>query len=152
MMRQTFSRSGNYLAGLAEELSQCPGSFNVMYRLLSLIKTYWLAAALVILFAITVLSLLPLSQLPPAPGSDKVHHVIAYALLMLPVALRKPRGWIVLGLFFVMYSGAIELLQPLVNRHGDWMDLAANTAGVVTGAVLAAMLNLSFPAASSSRS
>ncbi len=117
-----------------------------MYRLLSLIRTNWIAIMLATLLAITVASMLPLSQLPPAPGSDKVHHVIAYFLLMLPVALRKPSGWIVLGLFFVVYSGAIELLQPLVNRHGDWWDLAANAAGVVIGAVVAVLVNRLIPA------
>jgi len=120
-----------------------------MYRLLSLIKTNWVAAMLVTLSAITVLSLWPLSQLPPAPGSDKAHHVLAYAFLMLPVALRKPAGWMVLGLFFILYSGAIELLQPLVNRHGEWWDLLANTAGVMLGALVAVLINRLFPAANS---
>ena len=104
---------------------------------------------LVTLSAITVLSLWPLSQLPPAPGSDKAHHVLAYAFLMLPVALRKPAGWMVLGLFFILYSGAIELLQPLVNRHGEWWDLLANTAGVMLGALVAVLINRLFPAANS---
>ncbi|HUU74111.1 MAG TPA: VanZ family protein [Burkholderiales bacterium] len=120
-----------------------------MYRLLFLIKTNWVAAMLVTLSAITVLSLWPLSQLPPAPGSDKAHHVLAYAFLMLPVALRKPAGWMVLGLFFILYSGAIELLQPLVNRHGEWWDLLANTAGVMLGALVAVLINRLFPAANS---
>ncbi|KPK34958.1 MAG: hypothetical protein AMJ66_02565 [Betaproteobacteria bacterium SG8_40] len=123
-----------------------------MNRLLSLIKTNWVAIVLVTLTAITFLSLWPLSQLPAVPGSDKTHHVIAYALLMLPVALRRPTGWIAIGLFFVMYSGAIELLQPMVNRYGEWLDFAANLAGVIVGALLAVTLNLLFPAANSGHS
>jgi len=42
-----------------------------------------------------------------------------------------------LGLLFIGYSGAIELLQPYVNRYGEWMDLAANAMGVVCGLIVA---------------
>ncbi len=115
-----------------------------MYKLLEFAKSYWIAITLMTLSAVTVLSLWPLSQLPPVPGSDKTHHVIAYALLMLPTALRKPERWIFIGLFFLVYSGAIELLQPYVNRHGDWLDLLANTAGVVVGVSIAALVNRLF--------
>ena len=116
-----------------------------MYKLLEFAKSYWIAITLMTLSAVTILSLWPLSQLPPVPGSDKAHHVIAYALLMLPTALRKPERWIFIGLFFLVYSGAIELLQPYVNRHGDWLDLLANTAGVVVGVSIAALVNRLFP-------
>ena len=76
------------------------------------------------------------------PGSDKTHHLIAYALLMLPTALRKPDKWILLGLFFIAYSGAIELLQPYVNRYGEWMDMLANSAGVICGLIIAELINV----------
>jgi len=86
-----------------------------------------------------------LDELPPLPGTDKTHHLIAYAILTLPTALRKPNGWILLGLFFIAYSGAIELLQPYVNRYGDWSDMFANTAGVVCGFIIAEVVNFFFP-------
>jgi VanZ family protein len=108
-----------------------------MIALLTHIKNYWIAFTLVILAAITTLSLWPLESLPSVPGSDKTHHFIAYAALMFPAALRKPKYWQSIGLFFVVYSGLIELLQPYVNRYGEWLDLAANTAGIVVGLVLA---------------
>lgn len=108
-----------------------------MTRLLQQVKTHWMAIALTLLATITLLSLWPLQNLPPIPGTDKTHHLIAYTALMFPVALRKPQGWLLMGLGFVVYSGAIELLQPYVNRYGEWLDLAANTAGIVCGAVLA---------------
>lgn len=94
-----------------------------------------------ILTTITVLSLLPLHALPPAPGTDKIHHCIAYAMLMLPVALRKPANWKILGLTFILYSGAIELIQPFVNRYGEWMDLFANSVGVICAVIIAGMIN-----------
>jgi len=102
-----------------------------MITLLTHIKTYWIAFTLFTLAVITTLSLWPLEYLPSVPGSDKTHHVIAYAALMLPTALRKPNYWKLIGLFFIAYSGVIELLQPYVNRYGEWMDMAANTTGIV---------------------
>jgi VanZ family protein len=105
------------------------------------IKKRWKALTLLILTAITILSLLPVAALPPAPGTDKTHHFIAYAMLMLPVALRKPANWILFGVFFILYSGAIELIQPFVNRYGEWVDLLANSVGVLCGVVIARLIN-----------
>jgi VanZ family protein len=82
-----------------------------------------------------------LDELPSVPGTDKIHHLIAYALLVLPVALRKPDKWIWIALFFIAYSGAIELLQPYVNRYGEWMDLFANAAGLVCGLIMAELIH-----------
>jgi len=113
-----------------------------MIKFLTIIKTNWAVFTLTILVAITLLSLWPLDELPQVPGTDKIHHLIAYALLMLPAALRKPDKWILIGLFFIAYSGAIELIQPYVNRYGEWMDLFANAAGVVCGLMIAELINL----------
>jgi VanZ family protein len=82
------------------------------------------------------------------PGTDKTHHLIAYAALMFPTALRKPDKWIVIGLLFIAYSGAIELLQPHVNRYGEWLDMAANTSGVICGLIVAELINRLYPAIS----
>lgn len=102
-----------------------------MTTLLSTIRTYWLAITLAILTVITLLSLWPLDSLPIVPGGDKIQHFAAYGLLALPAALRKPKHWLLVGLFFICWGGAIELIQPYVNRYGEWLDLAANAGGVV---------------------
>ena len=60
---------------------------------------------------------------------------------MLPAALRKPDHWVLFGLFFIAYSGAIELIQPYVNRYGEWMDMLANAGGVICGIVAGALIN-----------
>lgn len=86
---------------------------------------------------ITSLSLWPLEHLPAVSGSDKLHHGIAYAALMFPAAFRRPRLWPLLGLFFLCWSGGIELIQPYVNRYGEWGDMAANAAGLLAGLLLA---------------
>ena len=69
------------------------------------------------------------------PGTDKTHHFIAYCALMLPTALAKPKHWPLLALFFIGWSAAIELIQPYVNRYGEWLDLLANATGVLSAVV-----------------
>tara|TARA_R110001583_G_scaffold1612_1_gene12652 strand:- start:14396 stop:14764 length:369 start_codon:yes stop_codon:yes gene_type:complete len=100
-------------------------------------KEYWLLICVIIIVLITSLSLTPLPHLPMVPGSDKTHHFIAYAGLFFPVALAKPKHWFLIGLFFIFISGAIELIQPYVNRYGEWLDLLSNSAGLICGYLLA---------------
>jgi len=103
---------------------------------LDFVARYWWQLTLANLLAITVLSLLPLAQLPDAPGTDKLHHLVAYGLLAFPVCLAKQRRALFLLLVFVAWGGGIELLQPYVNRYAEWLDFAANSIGVVLGAAL----------------
>ncbi len=112
-----------------------------MIKLQTIIKNNWIFLTLCILAAITTLSLWPLGKLPSVPGTDKTHHLIAYGVLMFPTALRKPDKWILYGLLFIAYSGAIELLQPYVNRYGECMDMAANISGIVCGFIIAELIN-----------
>lgn len=92
------------------------------------------------LFLITALSLMPLTELPSVPGTDKTSHILAYSLLMMPVALRRPENWLWLGLFFLGWSAAIELIQPFVNRYAEWLDMLANGAGLACGILIAGLL------------
>lgn len=109
-----------------------------------MVKKYWIALTAVVLAGITIFSLMPLDALPEIPSSDKTHHFIAYTVLAFPTAFRRPYRWIFLLIAFVGYSGVIELLQPFVNRYGEWLDLLANTSGVVCGACTAALINRFF--------
>jgi len=118
-----------------------------MIALLAFIRNYWIAITLITLAAITALSLWPPGRLPAIPGSDKTHHFIAYAALIFPTVLRKPNYWPLIGLFFISWSGAIELLQPYVNRYGEWPDMTANTSGLVCGLLAAKLSNRLFPGA-----
>ncbi|SEK36956.1 VanZ like family protein [Colwellia chukchiensis] len=108
----------------------------MLATLIQIVSRFWLAISLVILTLITAGSLFPADYLPPAPGSDKTHHFIGYCALMLPAAIRRPKYWLLLAVFFVAWSGAIELIQPHVNRYGEWLDLAANTCGVLIAIIL----------------
>ncbi|MBT3473713.1 MAG: hypothetical protein HOL17_06435 [Gammaproteobacteria bacterium] len=44
--------------------------------------------------------------------------------------------WLLIVAGIVLYGEMIELIQPFVNRYGEWMDFFANTAGVATGVLL----------------
>ena len=112
-----------------------------MTSLLAMVKTYWVVITAVILAAITILSLYPAQSLPVVPGSDKTHHLIAYGALMFPIALRKPKYWQFICLAFVCWSGVIELLQPYVNRYGEWLDMAANTIGIACSLLIAQLIS-----------
>lgn len=103
--------------------------YDVVYK-------YWMF--LTVLFAGIIIygSLWPLPDLP-LPSNDKVHHIIGYFGLSLPLAIRRPpKTWIWCSVI-VSLSAAIELLQPYVNRYGEWQDLAANCAGIGLALALA---------------
>lgn len=106
------------------------------------ITKHWLNITAIVLISIATLSLWPVAQLPSVPGTDKTHHFIAYAALMFPTALRKPKHWLMVTFAFLTFSGAIELIQPYVNRYGEWLDLAANALGLLCGFILAKVLLL----------
>ncbi|NCG16859.1 MAG: VanZ family protein [Synechococcales cyanobacterium H12SWP_bin.12] len=112
-----------------------------MTQLAAITKRYWRSLSILIMLLTTTFSLSPLDNLPEAPGSDKTHHLIAYAALAFPTALRKPRQWPIIILGFALYSGLIELIQPLVNRYGEWMDFLANACGLFIGVALASLIN-----------
>ena len=99
-------------------------------------------ATIIIAFAIGLATLTPVETLPNVSGSDKLYHLISFAILTLPIAIIRPNAmWIILSLS-IAYGGAIEALQPLVNRNCEMADLFADTCGAVLG-ILAGKLLLS---------
>jgi hypothetical protein len=86
-----------------------------------------------------------LESLPSVAGSDKTHHFVAYGALMFPTALRKPKYWMFICLFFICWSGMIELIQPYVNRYGEWLDMAANTTGIICSLLVAKFISWILP-------
>jgi len=112
-----------------------------MNSLLQLIRKYWIALSILLVAIIASLSLSPLPHLPGVPGSDKTHHFIAYSVLVLPLMLKKPNNWVAVFTLYILLSGAIELIQPYVNRYGEWLDMAANIGGLVCGSLVAYLIN-----------
>ena len=99
-------------------------------------------ATIAIAFAIGLATLTPVETLPNVSGSDKLYHLISFAILTLPIAvIRQKAMWVILSLS-IAYGGAIEVTQPLVNRNCEMTDLFANACGAVLG-ILAGKLLLS---------
>ncbi|EPF7979296.1 membrane protein [Vibrio variabilis] len=115
-----------------------------MKSLLNVVQLHWLLLTALIVTAITILSLYPLDNLPSVPGTDKTHHFIAYGALAFPVALARPEKWLLFILGFLVYSGVIELVQPYVNRYGEWLDLGANGLGLFVGILIASFVRSIF--------
>ena len=91
---------------------------------------------IIIAFAIGLATLTPVEKLPTVSGSDKVYHLISFAILTLPIANIRPRAiWIILSLS-IAYGGAIELLQPLVNRNCEMADFLADAFGAILGVLV----------------
>ena len=91
--------------------------------------------------AILMGTLTPVSQLPEVHGGDKAAHLIAFALLTLPLNLAGHPRWLLLNTGFVLFGGTIEFIQPFVGRHGEWLDLGADMIGVAAGLLVARSLH-----------
>ena len=94
-----------------------------------------IALILTFIFTLFILvgTLTPIPQKIDAPGSDKWHHFIAFAVLTYPmVAANKRLGFAIL-LFGLCLGAGIEIIQPYVNRFGDLNDFKADCIGILLG-------------------
>lgn len=90
---------------------------------------FWVIAG-----SVLVLSLLPQDVPLPSSGWDKFNHLIAYQVLAVTGFLAYPRRMMGVAFGVIAYSGVIELLQAFSGyRFGDWLDLLANSVGVLLG-------------------
>ena len=90
--------------------------------------------------AIGYVTLAPVSD-SGVPGSDKLHHALAFLALALPLSFARPRLTLWITLAAIAYGGAIELIQPYVGRDRDFFDFLADAAGAVSGAAVGAALS-----------
>ena len=88
---------------------------------------------------VAVATLTPSDNLPSAPGSDKLHHFLAFGVVAFPAAFAKPRAFLWVMIVVSAYGAAIEIIQPYVGRHGDIMDALFNAAGAFLEPVLASL-------------
>lgn len=100
-----------------------------------------LALTAILSLAILILSLIPLPAPPAVPGTDKLHHLIAFAALTLPCAALYPRALLWVLPAIVLEAGLIEIVQPYVSRMREWADFVADMKGVAIGLVLGLTLH-----------
>ena len=83
---------------------------------------------------------MPLKELPPVPGTDKLQHFIAFGVFVLPVCLLMPaRAWLIF-IIAVAYGGLIEIIQPYVNRYAELGDFLADAVGAAIGVVISRVI------------
>lgn len=110
---------------------------------MSFIKFKGLYLTLIFALLILFLSLKPPSEVETnLLVSDKVTHLFAYCLLVLPVSLERIFPHFSVFLFALAYGGCIELIQPFTGREADIMDLLTNAAGIILGILVARGLKL----------
>lgn len=89
-----------------------------------------LVLTLLMTLAIGLTTLMPSSSGPaPLLGLDKVAHLLAFGLLVIPITVRYPKHWPVIWMAALTYGGLIEIVQPYVGRGAEWADLVANGVG-----------------------
>lgn len=96
----------------------------------------WLAMGWLIVAAVIFLSLI--SKVPinvPVQFSDKVGHIIAYAVLMgwFVQLFRNRRVLLLHAVLLVGLGIGLEFLQGYTGRHFEYADMVANTIGVLLG-------------------
>ena len=96
---------------------------------------FWL-----LLLAVIVLSLISIdTQQQIFVWQDKVHHLVAYAVLFwcLLGAYEKQQNIWFLGILLTIFSGLIEIAQSYTgHRQAELMDLLANGTGILLVALL----------------
>lgn len=94
------------------------------------------ARALTVLIALCILvgTLWPAGP-PDVPFTlrDKLLHLLAFALLILPMALTDGRRAVRLAPICIAFGAAIEVIQPAFGRGAEWLDLLADALGVGLG-------------------
>ncbi|MFG6611624.1 VanZ family protein [Sulfitobacter sp. 1A12057] len=78
------------------------------------------------------------------PGTDKVHHVLAFAILTVPCAALHPKRLFRVVFAAAFYWGVIEVIQPYIGRQGETADVLADLLGVGIGAVFGLLLHIIF--------
>ncbi len=99
------------------------------------------ALTALLVFIIAVLTLVPQASGPMGiPGFDKLAHLVAFAVVTVPLAWRFPHLWRGVALAALAYGGIIEIVQPFMGRTTSWGDLLADGAGAFAGAFIASRI------------
>jgi VanZ family protein len=99
-------------------------------------KTLWLSIGISLVVTVILLSLMaPPKDMMDALPSDKLAHFVAYFVLMgwfAQIYHTNKQRWLYL-IGFLMLGLTLEILQGLGGvRHADWVDMLANSAGVIS--------------------
>lgn len=112
----------------------------LLYWATSLRIAICLTLALALVVAVATLT--PSDHMPAAPGSDKLHHFLAFGAVAFPMAFARPAAFLWIVMAVSAYGGIIELIQPFMGRYGDVRDAVMNALGALTGGASGALLRM----------
>lgn len=103
-------------------------------------RRMWFGVGVLIALAVAVVCLMPGRKLPDVRVSDKMEHLLAFAMLAFwfgSILVRRDFFWLAVAL--IAFGGLIELAQGAMRfgREADIKDLLADSIGVVLGLALA---------------
>ncbi|MZR13373.1 VanZ family protein [Maritimibacter sp. DP07] len=104
-------------------------------------RTIWAAITVALAAAIAYLTLVPRPPSPVQfPHVDKLYHALAFAALVFPTTILRPRWWGRMAVLAIGYGALIELVQPLFGRDAEWLDLVFDGLGVAVGTLAGVLL------------
>lgn len=104
-------------------------------------RTIWAAITVALAAAIAYLTLVPRPPSPVQfPHVDKLYHALAFAALVFPTTILRPRWWGRMAVLAIGYGALIELVQPLFGRDAEWLDLVFDGLGVAVGTLSGVLL------------
>ncbi|MEL7014096.1 MAG: hypothetical protein AAFO72_12550 [Pseudomonadota bacterium] len=107
---------------------------------LSALDRYAAVLSLIAVALITAASLLPSQSAGGPGGMDKLLHLLAYAVAVMPISQLPHRKRIAFGIGVLVWSGVIEFVQPLVGRTASLLDFWANAVGILLGLFVGGLL------------
>lgn len=106
-------------------------------------QPFWIAASAVLVLGVVWGSLQTSLSAEVPQGFDKVEHFGTYLFLAVWfTGLMARRGWWLVAATLLLLGAVMEAVQYIMHagRTADVNDMAANTAGVAAGLLLAALL------------
>ncbi len=107
----------------------------------------WRALSFVILLLVLIAALLPalwffdsrIGALSWFQNADKWMHALTFIALSIWFAgLYEKRSWWLIAIGLMLFGFVVEFCQLQVGyRTADWMDIGANTVGIIIGLVVA---------------
>ena len=87
-----------------------------------------IAATVFLVILIGYLTLTPILN-PDVHGTDKSHHLLAFASLAIPPSFSRPRISPFVLLPAAAYGGSVEVIQPLTEKNRELLDSHAGIRG-----------------------
>ena len=105
------------------------------------LRSTWIVLGVLLVLTVIVLSVVNVSAPGPESLSDKIKHVLAYAVLCGWFCAMAPRRWVAWFLASLALGVAMEVVQyQLPHRQFEWADMLADAIGAALGAGIAVVM------------